>query len=62
MEIISSIVRNDLFIFVASISSVLGLVVALLVHSKVVKIKNYIDNSKNVEQKNAFGKNEATIK
>lgn len=61
MEWISQIVKNDLFIFIASVSSIVGLIIALLVNSKVTKIKKYVDNSKEVNQKNTFGKNEANI-
>lgn len=61
MELISQIVKNDLFIFISSVSGVLGLIVALVVNSKVTKIKKYVDNSKEVNQKNSFGKNEASI-
>ncbi len=61
MEIISSIVDNNLFIFVCSISGVLGLVVALVVNSKVTKIKIYTDNSKQVKQGNFSGDNNVKI-
>lgn len=61
MELISQIVKNDLFIFITSVSGVLGLIVALVVNNKVTKIKKYVDNSKEVNQKNTFGKNEANI-
>jgi hypothetical protein len=61
LEFISLIVKNDLFIFVSSVSGILGLIVALVVNSKVTKIKKYVDNSKEVNQKNSFGKNEASI-
>lgn len=61
MELISQIVKNDLFIFISSVSGILGLIVALVVNSKVTKIKKYVDNSKEVNQKNSFGKNEASI-
>lgn len=61
MEIISNVINNDLFIFVCSISGVLGLIVALVVNSKVTKIKHYTDNSKQLKQKNFSGDNNAKI-
>lgn len=61
MEIISNIVNNDLFIFICGISGILGLIVALIVNSKVTKIKNYTDNSKRLKQKNIAGDNNANI-
>jgi len=61
MELISEIVKNDLFIFIASVSSIVGLIIALVVNSKVTKIKKYIDNSKKIEQDNVNGNNKATI-
>lgn len=61
MDLISQIVKNDLFIFISSVSGILGLIVALVVNSKVTKIKKYVDNSKELNQKNTFGKNEANI-
>lgn len=61
MELISQIVKNDLFIFITSVSGVLGLIVSLVVHNKVTKIKKYVDNSKEVNQKNTFGNNKANI-
>lgn len=61
MELLSQIVKNDLFIFISSVSGILGLIVALVVNSKVTKIKKYIDNSKKIEQDNVNGDNKATI-
>jgi len=62
MELISQIVKNDLFIFISSVSGILGLIISLVVNSKVTKIKKYVDNSKELNQKNTFGDNKATIK
>jgi hypothetical protein len=61
MDLISQIVKNDLFIFISSISGIIGLFISLVVYSKVTKIKKYVDNSKEFNQKNIFGKNEANI-
>ena len=61
MELISQIVKNDLFIFISSTSGIIGLIVALVANNRVTKIKKYVDNSKEVNQKNTFGKNEANI-
>ncbi len=61
MGIISNIVNNDLFVFICSISGVLGLIVALVVNSKVTKIKIHTDNSKQLKQKNISGDNNAKI-
>lgn len=61
MEWISQIVKNDLFIFISSASGIIGLIVALVANNRVTKIKKYVDNSKEVNQKNTFGKNEANI-
>ncbi len=61
MGIISNIVNNDLFVFICSISGVLGLIVALVVNSKVTKIKIHTDNSKQLKQKNISGDNSAKI-
>ncbi len=61
MGIISNIVNNDLFVFICSISGVLGLIVALVVNSKVIKIKIHTDNSKQLKQKNISGDNNAKI-
>jgi len=62
MELISQIVNNDLFIFISSVSGILGLIISLVVNSKVTKIQKYVDNSKELNQKNTFGDNKATIK
>lgn len=61
MELLSQIIKNDLFIFISSVSGIIGLIVALVANNRVTKIKKYIDNSKEVKQKNTFGKNEANI-
>lgn len=61
MDLISEIVNNDLFIFISSVSGILGLIIALIVNNKVTKIKKYVDNSKELNQKNIFGKNQGTI-
>lgn len=61
MELLSQIVKNDLFIFISSVSGIIGLIVALVANNRVTKIKKYVDNSKKVNQKNTFGKNEANI-
>lgn len=54
-------VENDWFIFITGASGIVGLIVALVVNSKVTKIKKYIDNSKKIEQDNVNGNNKATI-
>jgi hypothetical protein len=61
MDLISQIVKDDLFIFISSISGIIGLIISLIVNNKVTKIKKYVDNSKEFNQKNIFGKNEANI-
>ena len=61
MELISKLAHNDLFIVIASISSIVGLIIALFVASKVIKIGKFIDKSKNLNQKNTFGDNEGTV-
>lgn len=61
MEFINELAQNNLFIVIASTSSIISLILTLFVASKVVKIGKIIDKSKNLNQKNAFGKNEGTI-
>lgn len=54
-------VTNDWFILITGLSGIVGLLIAMIARNEVKKIKKYIDNSKEVNQKNTFGKNEANI-
>lgn len=65
MELISQIVKNDLFIFISSLSGIVGLIVALVVKSQVTNIKKNIDKSKeksqNLKQSTLIGSNKGKI-
>ena len=65
MELISQIVKNDLFIFISSLSGIAGLIVALVVKSQVTNIKKSIDKSKeknqNLKQRTFIGDNNGEI-